>query len=399
MTVKMKNPKMTGFVLILSAFMCAADSMTLQPIIELLATEVFPGYGYATVSLIMTVSALALAAISILAGFLTKAGKKRLLIIGSILFTVGGLAGVLITNIYYIIFTRLIEGVGAGLVITVSMMLIPALFKEQAQVDKLMGFNGVMTSVFAALIGFTSGYMALVNWKLPFMYYACGIVVLLFQIAFIPNDKDMKPAEDAAVPVSHISRRGVIHAIDTFIYGTITTFFFICISGVVAELGIGNAAQAGTVTTFNTIGSFLIGFAFAKIFGKLKRFTAPVLYIVMSLGVFLVLSSTTLPFACAAAFVFGMGYNAYFSYFLAKVSMISDETSLDANMSLCNGIYYLGMFIASFAVSGVATMFQNESTVFSFKFLLWSLIALAVIHVICAIVGNTREKKPAMDAH
>ena len=162
--MKLKNPTMTGFVLILSAFMCSADSMTLQPIIDLLATKVFPSYGYATVSMIMTVSALALAVISIFTRALTKIGKKKLLLLGSALFTIGGCAGVLITNIYYIIATRLIEGLGAGLVLTISMMLIPGLFEDQAKVDKLMGMNGVMTSIFAMLIGFTSGYLALVNW-------------------------------------------------------------------------------------------------------------------------------------------------------------------------------------------------------------------------------------------
>lgn len=381
--MKLKNPTMTGFVLILSAFMCSADSMTLQPIIDLLATEIFPNYGYATVSMIMTVSALALAIVSILTGALTKIGKKKLLLLGSALFTIGGCAGVLITNIYYIIATRLIEGLGAGLVLTISMMLIPSLFEDQAKVDKLMGMNGVMTSIFAMLIGFTSGYLALVNWKLPFAYYLLGIVILLLQAKYIPADEKQDTSE--AMPASHISKAGMLHAVDTFIYGTITTFFFVCISGVVTELGIGNSAATGTVTTFDTIGSMLIGFAFAKIFGKLKGYTPALLYFLMAIGAFLMLNSTTLVFACVAAFIFGTGYNSYFSYFLAKVSIISDETSLDANMSLCNGIYYLGMFVASFAVQAVASIFHNPSTVFAFRFMLICLVILGVFHLIMAI--------------
>lgn len=383
MSTKLKNPKMTGLVLILSAFMCSADSMTLQPIIGLLSTEVFPEFGYATCSMIMTVSALALAVISIAAGAFTKIGKKKLLIIGSLLFTVGGCAGVLITNIYYIIATRLIEGLGAGLVLTISMMLIPSLFEEQTDVDKLMGMNGVATSIFAMLIGFTSGYLALVNWKLPFAYYLLGIVILLLQLKYIPDDNSQDSSEVA--PASHVSKKGVVHAVDTFIYGTITTFFFACISGVVMELGIGNSAAAGTVTTFDTIGSMLIGFAFARIFGKLKGYTPAVLYFLMSIGAFLMLHSSTLALACVAAFIFGMGYNSYFSYFLAKVSMISDEDSLDANMSLCNGIYYLGMFVASFAVQAVGKIFKNDSTVFAFQFMLICLVILGIFHLIMAI--------------
>lgn len=383
MSTKLNNPTMTGFVLILSAFMCSADSMTLQPIIGLLATEIFPQYGYATCSMIMTVSALALAVISIATGALTKIGKKKLLLAGSALFTIGGCAGVLINNIYYIIATRLVEGLGAGLVLTISMMLIPSLFEDQKQVDKLMGMNGVATSIFAMLIGFTSGYLALANWKLPFAYYLFGIVILLLQLKYIPNDDSQSAGE--AMPASHISKPGVLHAIDTFIYGLITTFFFACISGVVMELGIGNSAAAGTVTTFDTIGSMLIGFVFAQIFGKLKGYTPSVLYFLMAIGACILLQSSTLAIACAASFLFGMGYNSYFSYFLAKVSIISDDASLDANMSLCNGIYYLGMFAASFAVQAVAVVFNNDSTVFAFRFMMICLIVLGVFHLIMAL--------------
>lgn len=169
------------------------------------------------------------------------------------------------------------------------MMLIPALFDDQKEVDKLMGLNGVMTSIFAMVIGFTSGYLALVTWKLPFVYYILGLVILFLQVKFIHSDASMGSDEGAVS--SHISKSGVIHAVDVFIYGTITTFFFACISGVVTELGIGNSASAGTVTTFDTIGSMLIGFAFAQIFGKLKGFTPGVLYVLMALGVFLTLNS------------------------------------------------------------------------------------------------------------
>ena len=373
--------------------MCSADSMTLQPIIDLLATNVFPEYGYATVSLIMTASALALAVVSIATGILTRIGKKRLLIIGSVLFTAGGCAGVLITNLYYIIATRLVEGIGAGIVLTVSMVLIPELFVEQSKVDRLMGLNGVMTSIFAMIIGFTSGYLALVNWKLPFAYYILGVVILILQVVFVPNDR--RDGKEQAAPHSRISGAGVVHAVDTFIYGTVTTFFFVCISGVVSELGIGNSAAAGTVTTFDTIGSMLIGFAFARVFGALKRFTPGVLYIVMAIGTGILLLSSSLTMACVAAFIFGMGYNSYFSYFLAKVSIISDENSLDANMSLCNGIYYLGMFVASFAVQAVGSISGNDSMVFAFKVMLVCLVILAVFHLIAAAVGRGRKAADA----
>ena len=54
-------------------------------------------------------------------------------------------------------------------------------------------------------------------------------------------------------------------------------------------------------------------------------------------------------------------------------------------MSLCNGIYYLGMFAASFAVQAVAVVFNNDSTVFAFRFMMICLIVLGVFHLIMAL--------------
>lgn len=387
---KLKHPGLTGLVLILSAFACSADSMTLQPIVDLLATEVFPQYGYATVSMIMTVSAVALGIISLVSGVIVKIGKKRLLLIGSLLFAIGGLAGMAITNIYYIIATRLIEGLGAGIVLTVSMMLIPEIFSNQKKVDKLMGFNGVMTSLFAIIITMTTGIVAQVNWKMPFLFYMGGFVLFILQMMYIPSDTMLKENSAAQQEASfglHMNKAGVIHAIETFVYSVIGTIFFVCISGVVTELGIGNSVAAGTVTTFDTIGSMLFGFAFAATFQKIKGFSPFLFYVFMTIGVGLMLFGPhNLIVACIAAFIFGMGYNQYFSYFLAKVSMISDDRTRDGNMAISNGIYYVAMFLGSFLVSGIMAAGGTDSTVFVFRIFFILNVILTVYWLIKGII-------------
>jgi len=389
---KLKHPKTTAFVLLLSAFMCSADTMTLQPILELLSTDVFPDAGYAKVSMIMNASAIALALISIATATLTKFGKKKLLLIGSILFAVGGLSGALVTNINYIIFTRIFEGLGAGLVMTVSLMQIPELFQDQATVDKLMGYNGIMMAVFSGLITFTSGYMALVNWKLPFLYYAVGFIIFILQWIFIPADNKSGAEENQPVVKSHASKAGILHALGGFGFGLVTSFFFVCISGVVAENGIGNASVAGTAATFNTVGSFISGFLFAAIFGKLKDYSFPCFYLCMILAFMGIIKATTAPTVFALAVLNGFGWNWFFSAYLAKVSMISDGSSLDANMAWANGAFYIGQFMTPFALSAIVSATGNESVVFALKCAMVAMIILAVIHLIVAISGSSKKK-------
>ena len=281
MQAKLKHPTMTVLALLLSSFMTSADTMVLQPIIDLLATDVFPEYGYSMSAMIMNISAIALAVTSVASGALVRFGKKRLIILGTIFFTIGGVAGSFVTNIYYIWFTRLFEGFGAGLVMTVSLMMIPQIFADQARVDKIMGYNGILMALFSGIITFTSGYLALVSWKLPFMYYLVGIIILVFQVLYIPDDRKALAEEGGAPAKSRISRAGVMHAVSGLAFGIFTSFFFVCISGVLAENGVGDASMAGTASTFNTIGSFISGFFFACLFGKIKDYSFTVFYLLM----------------------------------------------------------------------------------------------------------------------
>lgn len=393
MIKEIKHPKMTAFVLLLSAFMSGADTMTLQPILDLLATEVFPEAGYAMVSMIMSASAITLALVSIATGSLTRFGKKRLILLGSVLFAVGGCAGALFSNIYLIIFTRLFEGLGAGLVMTVSLMLIPELFQDQKQVDKIMGYNGVLMALFSGIITFTSGYLAMISWRLPFLYYAVGFIVLILQWIYVPADTAV--VADVPAVRSKLNKAGVLHGLSGFTFGVITSFFFVCISGVVAENGIGDASVAGTVATFNTVGSFISGFLFAAVFGKLKRFSFSAFYVILAIATFGVITANSSVVLCAIAVLNGFGWNWFFSAYLAKVPMFSDESSMDANMAMANGAFYVGQFVTPFVLSIITSITGNASTVYAMRVDLVLLIAFAVIHFICAIIGNAQEKKAA----
>lgn len=233
----------------------------------------------------------------------------------------------------------------------------------------------------------------MVNWRLPFLYYAPGVILFVLHLVYIPNDKN---GAEGDAPVSHISKAGWIHAINGFTFGTFSTFFFVCISAVVIRNGIGDASVSGTAATFNTIGSFVSGFVFAAIFGKLKRFSPSVFFAIMAAAIWGLLHATTPMTVYIATFFHGTGWNMFFSAYLAKVSMFSDEHSLDANMALSNGAFYLGQFATPLVMTIIASVTGNSDPVFAQTCALFFLIALAVIHFVCALVGNAKEKASAL---
>lgn len=370
--------------LLLSAFVVQADPMILQPNLSLLQAD-FPTYHYSIISMIMTVSSGFLAITALATGKAASiVGKKKLLLIGTILFVVGGTATGFAPDFALIIVTRAIEGLGAGFVITLSMILIPELFEDEKDVNFLMGLNGVATAIFGTIISTIAGYLGVISWRTATYLYLAGIVILVFQIISVPSDQELRK-RSSDTPAGKITGAAVSSGILAFLFAVVTTIFMSCMPNLVVEEGIGNTSNAGIVMSTMTIASFLIGFAFSKIFTSAKFFTPVIAYVFMAVAVVIPLVLPTFITACASAAIFGCGYGTYFPYINAEAARISEPENLDANMSLINGLYYLGMFASSYLMIAIGNIFGDESSIFYFKFMAAAFIIFTIYYAVSAL--------------
>ena len=111
----------------------------------------------------------------------------------------------------------------------------------------------------------------------------------------------------------------------------------------------------------------------------------------MAIGIIIPVLMPTYLITCVGAFIFGMGYGTYFPYINAEAIRISPPESADANISLVNGAYYIGMFASSFLMMALASIFHTSSAVFNYKFM-GVVFTLFVVYYLFAAV---REKKKA----
>lgn len=388
--MKKTNKFLLKFTLILSAFMCQADPMILQPNLGSLAEE-FPNLSYSTVTMIITVSALFLGIAALASGKIAGIiGKKKLLIIGSILFGCGGCLTSVMPSFTLIILCRLIEGLGAGFVITVSMTLIPELFPDEKEGNQILGMNAVATALWGTFIGTTAGYLGVISWKYANFLYLIGFIILVFQLLVIPADHKSSD-DESAMPKGSVTSSAYSIAILAFLFAVVSTIFMTSVAAFIIEAGLGDSAQAGITVSVMTIGAFLIGLAFAKIFESLKSMTPVISYICMAIGVIIPVLMPNYFVTCAGAFIFGMGYGTYFPYINAETIRISPPESADANISLVNGAYYIGMFASSFLMAAIASIFHTSSAIFNYKFMGVVFILFVIYYLIVAI----REKKKA----
>ncbi len=386
--MKKSNRFLLKFTLVLSAFMCQADPMILQPNLGSLAAE-FSTLQYSVITMIITVSALFLGIAALISGSVAaKIGKKKLLLTGSLLFGCGGCLTSIAPSFALIILCRILEGLGAGFVITLSMTLIPELFPNEKESNQILGVNAVATALWGTVLGTVAGYLGVISWKYANFLYLIGFVILIFQLLVIPSDNKLRQ-HTPAVPGGKVTASAYSVAILAFLFAVISTIFMTSVAAFIIDAGLGDSSQAGVTVSAMTVGSFLIGLAFAKLFESLKTLTPVVSYVAMAIGVILPVLMPSYFIACAGAFIFGMGYGTYFPYINAEAIRISPPESTDANMSLINGAYYIGMFASSFLMAGIGSLFHNQTAMFYYKFM----AVVFTLFVIYYLIQAAKERK------
>lgn len=381
--MKNKNTFLLKFTLVASAFMVQGDPMILQPNLGSLA-ESYPNLSFSTITMIVTLSAAFLGMSSLCTGKLSSIiGKKKLLIIGSVLFSAGGVLTGFAPNFTMLLICRVIEGIGAGAAITVSMTLVPELFPDEKESNQIIGMNGVATALCGILIGTAAGYLGVHSWQTANYLYLIGFIILVFQLISVPSDEELKK-HAVSGPQGKVTSSAYSVAIMAFLFAVVSTMFMTSVANFIIEAGLGDSAQAGITISVMSVGSFLIGFAFAKIFDKCKALTPALAYAFMAVGVFLPILAASYMATCVGAFAFGIGYGTYFPYINAEAIRISPPESADANISLINGFYYIGMFVSSFLMAAIAAVFHNSSARFNYQFMGVVFVIFILYYVVAA---------------
>ncbi len=184
--------------------------------------KAFPNAG-AQIGLVMSLPALVMIPAIIIAGYLSSyLSKKTILMIGSIIFLIGGVALVFYDNMTYILITRAVCGFGAGLVFPMTPALIAQLFGRD-QVPKMIGWMYTAGSVFSVILGLAAGYLGVVNWHFAFDVVWIFVIMIILQQILLPKVPPEK--QDTAMKEEKAS-------LNVFAWAFIVlNFLYMCIQG------------------------------------------------------------------------------------------------------------------------------------------------------------------------
>jgi EmrB/QacA subfamily drug resistance transporter len=200
------NQGTTGSILVLillsmAQFMVVLDFSIVNVAITTIQKELH--FTQANLQWIITAYALTFGGLLLLAGGIGDLyGRKRILIIGLILFSIISLVGGVAQTQLMLIISRAVEGIGAALIMPSAMAIITSLFTAQRERQKALSVLGAVgSSGFAAGVFLGGLLTATLGWRsIFFINVPIGIAVALLAYKFVPETttKGIRPKLDIA---------------------------------------------------------------------------------------------------------------------------------------------------------------------------------------------------------
>lgn len=301
------------------------------------------------IKLVVTLPALICIPIGLLnKAFMKFISKKNLIIIGLLLYTIGGLSSSLSPNIYVLLFTKVILGLGLGITAPLSLVLIGDFFhgKERA---KFMGFSTATTNLGGILSTLFVGFLVSLGWRYSFLVYAVAIIVLFLIVFFLPNDYENNEEKLSTGNIEEDIKlnKGIFkYAILVFLgliafYAIPTNMDFL-----VKLRNLGGASTAANIVSIGTLTSLISAMIFPKLIKIFKRYFSLIIFISMFLGFIILGTAHSMPMILLGAIFVGFGFGDVIPFGMLFASNLVHKTHTALAILIVTTGLYFGEFVS-----------------------------------------------------
>jgi MFS family permease len=237
----------------------------------------------ALVPLALTVPALALALLAPFAGVIVdRLGRKRLLIVATLLYTVFGTAPLWLDSLGAIIASRALVGVTEAAIMTCCTTLIGDYYSGHRRV-KYLALQTMCASASATVFFVLGGAAGSAGWRVPFWVYAVSLVLAPLMATVLTNPAPRTAIEDTstAVGLQRTFPWQQLAGICALTFFGAMVFYTVPVemSYLLDALGVENSGVIGLATAIASAAT--VGGAVA--FARLKRSPDPMLPAVLAL--------------------------------------------------------------------------------------------------------------------
>jgi ACDE family multidrug resistance protein len=197
---------MTGFsrvslwVILASATTTVMAGAIIAPVLNLMREGL--GIDPGAARIIITTHGILIAICSPAIGLIIdRVGVKRPFVLGLILYGLAGASGLIITDYWLLILSRVLLGIGVAAVFTSITVIILNLYVGPIR-NKVMGWRASSNSIGGVIWPLLGGFLGTFSWHLPFATYLVGLPLALLAFLTIPETQ-----KSTALPTGNSSDR------------------------------------------------------------------------------------------------------------------------------------------------------------------------------------------------
>lgn len=330
--------------------------------------KIFPHATDLEIQMLTSLPSLLIIPFVLLSGKLSE-GKDKLAILmaGLAIFFLSGVASIFAKSMFLLIVISCILGIGAGMVIPLSTGLIVDYFTGDYRVRQL-GYSSAINNMTLVLATAFTGYLANVDWHLPFLVYTLPGVSLALSFLLKRKRSDPEPEQSAQLRHKSIDRRKLIELMGLYFFITyavvVITFYA---SFLVDDYKI-DSSYAGVLISLFFLAVMLPGVFLGRIIVLMRQNVnlislAMICVGLLCIGIFR--DKTMLLIGCLLA---GFGYGVMQPIIYDKAAIIAPPRSATLALSFVMAMNYLAVMICPFIVDLFRRMFATHSERFPFFF-------------------------------
>jgi predicted MFS family arabinose efflux permease len=382
------------FVLGLSTIAVMSE-MVLIPVVGNLFHD-FAGTNIAALNYILSGPRVISALCSMLcAKLLYVVGKKNLMVIGFAIFAVSSILGDIVHNPYYMVAMRSFTGAGIGISSTCALAIISGVFVNEKSRSSMMGIYNASISIVGAILGWVSGSVGAVEWRMVYRIYLAAIPVLAMIIIFVPKDRVSAGEGTARAHVSGGEKtpwRKILFMEAAFIiYSTGYFIVFLQISMIVAAKGLGGVSLSGTLSALGTVGTMVFSAIFGLYYNRFRRFTVCIGFALMALSYWMLWSATSVSAALIANILLGASYGLGVSYYMMYCTVIVPPAQIPLSISITATALNIGAFLSTYCSTLLQRIMGVSTIVDVIPVLIVILTAGAALSLVLSIVERKKS--------
>ncbi|PPK83334.1 putative MFS family arabinose efflux permease [Lacrimispora xylanisolvens] len=324
----------------------------------------YPDVSIETIQTLITIPALVIVVVSFLSGPIANViSKKTLSLIALCIFTAGGCIPFFSDSFTVLYLSRLLVGLGIGLLQPLSQAIIFESFADApSERDTILGWLNSSGSVGSIIMTIIGGIVVVISYKYIFLVHLLGLAAFFGVLFCLPQDQPVRKKKEGTAGQKMKLPGAVFYWYAViFVYMTFLHCFAVNLSLFVEGEGIGTAAISGIGLSMLTIGGFVCGAVYGKIANVLKKWTLPAGFLLSALGLLSMAIAYSPVLVYVSGLLTGVGMMMVFPQIITNIISSVSPAAITLCIAINGAVVNIGQTLAPYVVTRVSYILAGDS--------------------------------------